>query len=323
MRAFLALTSSTLLLWGAALVLAPAAQADTLELKDGRIVEGMLIPDRPEAPDGGYYVVSRFGPTFIKSADVKKRTQAKPVDEQIKAYVSALEPRDVESRLKLATWMKKLGREEEALELAREILQWEPESAEAHKLLGHVRHRGRWITPDEAKRAEGYEKHGDAWYTPEEWKNLANAEKDKAQAAEKAAAEKRLQQEVNKAVRLVLSPDPAVRSRGRARLEALGKEFDSERIAKLLAGLDKYIETVDELRRQAAGAAGALTATDGGMVMGEIRATLSRLKRPIRVFQTNLASGPVGANAPVSIMLPELEVIKVRTTMGMPASVSK
>jgi len=55
--------------------------------------------------------------------------------------------------------------------------------------------------------------------------------------------------------------------------------------------------------------------------MGEIRATFSKLKRPIPIFQTNLAAGPVGANAPVSIQLPELEVIRVNTTIGMPALV--
>ena len=61
--------------------------------------------------------------------------------------------------------------------------------------------------------------------------------------------------------------------------------------------------------------------TGGGMVMGEVRATFSKLKRPIPVFQTNLAAGPVGANAPVSIQLPELEVIRVNTTMAIPAIV--
>lgn len=317
--------SSLPVLLGLILLLVPLAvstpaHADTLELKDGRIVEGMLIPDRPKEKDGGYYVVSRFGPTFIKSSEIKQRTAAKPVDEQIKDYVAKLQPRDVESRLKLAGWMKELGREEEALELGRQILQWEPESAGAHKLLGHVRHKGRWVTHDQAQRAEGYEKHGGKWYTPEEWQNLANAEKDKAAAAEKAAAEKRAQRAVNQAVRLCLSPDPAVRARGRARLEGLASEFDSERIQELLKGIDKYIEMVEELRRQAAGAAANIE-TEGGMVMGEIRATLSRLKRPIQVLQTNLASGPIGANAPVRIQLPELEVIKVRTTMAMPASI--
>ena len=53
--------------------------------------------------------------------------------------------------------------------------------------------------------------------------------------------------------------------------------------------------------------------------MGEIRATFSRLKRPITTFETSLASNIGGA--PVRIQLPELEVIKVRTTAAIPADV--
>jgi hypothetical protein len=216
--------------------------------------------------------------------------------------------------------MKDVGRVEEARELATQILEWQPENAGAHAFLGHVRYKGKWMSPAAAKRADGYEKHGEKWYTPEEWKNLANAEKDKAAEAEKAAAQKRLRAEVNQAVRLALSPDPAVRSRGKARLAALEKQVDSKRLRKLIAGVDDYIKTIDDLRAKAAFASANLS-TEGGMVMGEIRATLSKLKRPIPQFQTNLAAGPVGANAPVTLMLPELEVIKVRTLMAMPATV--
>jgi hypothetical protein len=220
---------------------APAASADTIELKDGRVVEGMLIPD-PDAKAGskpdGFYVLSRFGPTFVKKADVKSHVKAKPVDVQIKEYLAALQPRDVKNRARLADWMKAVGREEEARELARQILEWQPENAKSHGILGHVRHKGRWRTPDEAKRADGFEKHGETWYTPTEWTNLAAAKKEAAAAAEAAAAQKFIKSEANKAVRLILSPDPAVRSRGKARLEALAKEFDSERLRKLLAGLD-------------------------------------------------------------------------------------
>ena len=183
-----------------------------------------------------------------------------------------------------------------------------------------MRYKGKWMTYDAKQRAEGLEKHGDTWYTPEEWKNLAAAEQGAAAAAEQAAAEKRLREEVNQAVRLVLSPDPAVGARGKARLQGLEKEFDSAALRKLLAGLDDDLANLDELRRQAADAAANVT-TEGGMVMGEIRATMSKLKRPIPVFQTNLSAGPVGANAPVSLMLPELEVVRVRTIMSMPATI--
>ena len=312
-----------------ALLAAPAAFADTIELKDGRIVEGMIVPDKHPEHGAGVYVISRFGPTFIKQADIKARHKGKAVDEQIKDYIAALDKRakegkkDITNRLRLADWMLQLGRAEEGRELLAQILEWEPENPDAHKLLGHVRYRGRWITHDEAQRKRGLEKHGDTWYTPQEWQNLATADKRKAEEAAKAAAERARQAELNKAVRLALSPDPAVRARGKARLLAMGKEkeYDAKKIEKLVADIDNYLQTIDELRRKAASVGGPVGVTSGGMVMGEIRATFAKLKRPIPVFQTNLASGPIGANAPVSIQLPELEVIRVNTTMAIPALV--
>ena len=308
---------------------AAEAQADTIELKDGRIVEGMIVADKHPEHGEGVYVISRFGPTFVKKADIKARHAGKPVDEQIKAYLEKLDARakkgdrDIKNRLRLADWMLKIGRAEEGRELLAQILDWAPENPDAHKLLGHVRYRGRWITPDEAQRARGLVKHGGTWYTPQEWENLATAEKRKAEAAEKAAAERARQVALNQAVRLALSPDPAVRSRGRARLKAMGQEkaYDAKKVEKLLADIDEYLQTIDELRRKAAGVGGGVGVTSGGTVMGEIRATFSKLKRPIPVFQTNLSSGPIGANAPVSIQLPELEVIRVNTTMAIPALV--
>ena len=304
-----------------AFLAAPTALADILELKDGRIVEGVVVPDKHPEHGEGVYVISRFGPTFIKQADIKARRKGTSIDEQVQGFLAKLGEKDIPNRLRLADWMLKIGRAEEAKELLTQILEWEPENPDAHKLLGHERYRGRWVTHDEAQRARGLEKHGDKWYTPQEWQNLATAEKRKAAEAEKRRAAMARQLELNKAVRLALSPDPAVRSRGRARLEAMGKEkeYDAKKIEKLLADIDDYLETIQELRKKAAGLAGPVGVRGGGTVMGEIRATFSKLKRPIPVFQTNLASGPVGANAPVSIQLPELEVIRVNTTMAMPA----
>lgn len=322
-RTLLPLASAAVLALAALALAAPTARADTIELADGRVVEGLVIPDKHPEHGAGVYVVSRFGPTFIKKADIKAQRKSKPVDEQIQDYLAKLKPKDTANRLRLAEWMMQIGRAEEGRELVAQILDWEPESPKAHKLLGHVRYRGRWITPDEAQRARGLEKHGDKWYTPQEWQNLATADKRKAEEAERVAAGRARQQALNQAVRLALSPDPAVRSRGRARLEAMGKEkaYDAKKVAKLLAGIDEYLQNLADLRRKAAAAAGAVGVTSGGMVMGEIRATYSKLKRPIPVFQTNLSSGPIGANAPVSLQLPELEVIRVNTTMAIPALV--
>ncbi len=50
----------------------------------------------------------------------------------------------------------------------------------------------------------------------------------------------------------------------------------------------------------------------------ELRPTVAILTRPIATFSTSLASGPIGANAPVIIQLPQLRVSRVRTTVNMP-----
>jgi hypothetical protein len=311
-----------LLLLPTLLLAAGAAAADTLELKDGRIVEGVVLPG-----DGGLWVLSRFGPSFLEADLVKTHTKGPSVDVQVRQQLAQLDPDDTRNRARLARWLFDLGREEEARQIAEAVVERDPEDAVAREVLGHVRHRGGWMTPDEAKRAEGYEKHGDRWYTPQEWKNLAEADKAQAAEAEKRAEQERIGREVNRLLALLMSPDPLVRDRARARLESMAKEMPDggKRLCEVVAAVDDYVRQVEAAREQAVSAAdgglGASVISESGLVMGEIRATFSRLKRPIPIFETSLASGPVGANAPVRIQLPELEVIKVRTTGIIPAVV--
>lgn len=296
---------------GLAFVCAAPARADILELKDGRLVEGMVLPEGDD-----YLVLSRFGPRTVKGTLVSKHIKAKPVDEQIREHLAKLPESDTKNRALLAKWLKDLGREAEATSLAQAVLEKAPENAVAHNVLGHIRHAGRWMTPDDAKRAQGLEQHGGVWYTPQEWKNVSEADRKKAAEREKELERKRLGEDVNRMLGLVTSPDRAVRKRAKSRLSKLAEELNSEPLRKLVANLDAYVKQLDELRTKA-----AEMSTGGssiGHVTGEFRATVARLKRPIRNFTTNLASGPIGANAPVTLQLPELEVIKIRTTGIIP-----
>jgi hypothetical protein len=301
------------LLAGAALALAAAApvRADVLELKDGRLVEGSV-----EKKADGYVVRSRFGETTVPAGDVKEWTRSKPVDEQVRERLAGLAPDDAANRAVVARWLVDLGREEEGRALAESILEIDPESALAHEVLGHVRHQGVWRTPDEAKRAEGLERHGDRWYSAEEWKNLQGADREKVLAEERTAESRRRTAAVNEAVRLMTSPDPLVRARGKARLESLAAEYEAPSLRDLAKNVEAYVKTADEL-------AAAAADPDGALVTGELRITLTKLKRPIQTFETSLASGPITAASPVKIQLPELEVIKIRTTMAMPAAVTR
>lgn len=56
-----------------------------------------------------------------------------------------------------------------------------------------------------------------------------------------------------------------------------------------------------------------VVSSDRRFITMELRPTVATLKRPIRVLPTNLATG-----SPVNIMLPELEVQRVRTTVSIP-----
>lgn len=296
-----------------AAVLAPAAavgaHADVLELKDGRLVEGIVVKQGDK-----YFVQSRFGETVVPADRVKARIEARPVDEQIREHAASLAPDDAENRALLARWLVSIGREEEGRAMAGAVLDLDPESAIAHQVLGHIRHQGVWRTPDEAKRSEGLEKHGDDWYTPQEWANTTASVREKAVEHERRAEVARLRAEVNRAVRLMLSPDDALRRRGRRCLESMAKEFDNPSLAELARHVDAYVEKLDEMAMAAALRGSGAVGT--GYVAGEFRVTVSKLKRPIDSFETSLASSLGGA--PIRIQLPELEVIRVRTAGAIP-----
>jgi len=301
----------------ALLLVAAPARADILELKDGRFVEGVVVESGES-----FIVHSRFGPTEVKADEVKRREKATSVDAQIQAHLAKLDPDDQKNRALLARWLKEIGRVDEAEALAEAVLEVDLQSAEAHKVLGHVRHQGVWRTPDEAKRAEGLEKHGGRWYTPAEWANVKGDARAKAVEAEKKLWQQSVSNQVNRAVKLMLSPDLRLRARGRATLETLAKEYENERLTDLVRHVDAYVKNLDEVRERHVAAAAAGTTVPGatsGMLLAEVRATFSRLKRPIKEFETSLASNIGGA--PVKIQLPELEVINIRTMVGMPAVV--
>jgi hypothetical protein len=297
-----------LALGAALLALAAPARADVLELVDGRNVEGIVVKEGET-----YLVRSRFGVTEVPVASVRAHHQAVSLDRQISDHLQKLDIDDTENRALLARWLTEVGRAEEGRSMAEAILESDPENAVAHEVLGHVRHQGVWRTPDEARRAEGLEKHGDQWYSPEEWARVSDRDRQAALEQERRAHAAELQADVNTAVRLMTSPDALLRQRGRAKLESLAAELENPRLLELARHVEAYVKQADEI--EAAASTGGVDGT--GLVLGEFRATLSRLKRPIDTFETSLASNIGGA--PVRIQLPELEVIRVRTTAAIPA----
>jgi len=61
-----------------------------------------------------------------------------------------------------------------------------------------------------------------------------------------------------------------------------------------------------------------VVSADRRFVQLELRPTVAVLQRPIQTLAVPLSAGPVGANAPVTLQLPQLQVSRVRTTVSMP-----
>ena len=302
--------SSLSLVAGLALAAVPAARADTLELADGRVVEGRVTKDADS-----YRVVSRYGEATIAAKDVKSWTRAKPVDVEWRERLAALKPGDTAARAEIAKWLAEAGRADDAAATAQAVLAEDPDSAGAHAVLGHVRHGGTWMTPDEAKRADGLEEHGGQWYTPAEWALVDGAGKTKASEADRAFASRRVETLANQFIRLMLAPDKALRAEGKKRLLALAKETKTAELERLVPKVEAYAAAADRLAAAYDGGEGSEAAS----LLAECRIQMATLKRPIQTLATSLGSNLGGG--PVIIQLPELEVIKVNTTVKFPAGV--
>ena len=291
---------------------APVA-ADVLELKDGRFVEGVVQMRKSDA-----LVLSRFGTSSIPRDQIVKHIKGPSVDAQIKEYVGALKPEDADGRVRLGAWLKELGRTSESQALAHQVLELEPEHAGAQALLGYVRFRGRWMTPDAAKRAQGLEKHGDKWYTPAEWKLADPSRRAAALAEEASARDAARKRRLEQVIELLVSPDPALRARARKTLRALAKEraIPKKRVDVALKAAAVYVSRLDEamIRAGSPGSSGGGAKGKSGWMLAEVHSDLTRLKRPITEFATSLASSA----APVKIQLPELRVVRIRTTVAVP-----
>ncbi len=172
MRTFLALP--VLLL--SVLLAAPVARAHTVETVDGTIHEGKIIIDNDEK----VVIVTTFGDRVMIPRDQVKAVDDKtpPLREQL-AYRADLAKDDTKKLLDLHKWAKQKGFTEELVFILERILELNPKNGRAHKLLGHEKVDGTWMTPEEKarhliemheaeKRAQGLVPYKDRWVTPEE-----------------------------------------------------------------------------------------------------------------------------------------------------------
>ena len=133
----------------------------------------------------------------------QKKPDRKALLQAYEKMAANIEKNDVDGHLTLAVWCLNNGLKTKAIRHLKRVLKIDPSNVKAHKLLGHVYFKGKWMTPKEkkklvqkleeerrkklglvkykgkwvtkaemAKMKAGFVKVGDQWYSPEDAKKI-------------------------------------------------------------------------------------------------------------------------------------------------------
>lgn len=142
------------------LLLASAASADELVLKNGSAFNGIV------REEGDHVVIEMdFGTMSFKKVDVRSISKGQdPIhefDEKAKAAT------DVKGMLALAAWAREKGLGARSTDLYRKILTLDPDQPDARKVLGFEKMNGQWLAGDDLMVARGFVKVNGKWLAKE------------------------------------------------------------------------------------------------------------------------------------------------------------
>lgn len=287
---------------------APLALADTLVLKSGGKVEGKLLARKGDK----IHFQTRFGEAIFDAASVVEVITGKTVVDEYKERHKALAFTDAAGHFALGQWCREQGMIGEWRDQMKQVLEIDADHAGARQSLGHLQHQGRWLTTPDELRSAGYREYLGRWYTAEQ---LAKVE----QSPEAQAKHEKLRKQINGLLKSMAGKNDRQRTKARDDLMVLARVQNMPDLAKLAGSLYKrYNDYYTNMR----------------YVTVEVRAQLATVKQPIDTVVTTIASGNSGdltdpdndtsSNpAAVTIDVPQVELIDVRTTVIVPAGTGR
>jgi hypothetical protein len=171
-------------------LLATAARADVVTLKDGRVLEGEITQE----DDTIVKLKMSKGAMTIHRADIEKIERKPTPEQEYKLRLAKIDPKKIADRLALGDFASNHGMESEAVEQYHAAWALDAKSeAAAAGLRKHDWHfeDGKWLGPDEYYPRMGYRKFEGKWYKPleYEWKAAVreyekkDSERKKSEAA--------------------------------------------------------------------------------------------------------------------------------------------
>jgi hypothetical protein len=166
-----------------ALACAPAL-GDEVYLQGGGKLTGVVV----ERTATSLIIETGPGRVGVPLSRVKRVVRAPSHLAEFQRRATALAPGDLSGWLALGEWARRHDLDTQAREAFERARQLDPDNAAAQSALGNVAVDGRWMSPDDARRAQGLVPFEGEWISPEERTERLRVEREEA-AAKQARAE--------------------------------------------------------------------------------------------------------------------------------------
>ncbi|MEK7866445.1 MAG: hypothetical protein AAB434_07150 [Planctomycetota bacterium] len=278
--------------------LALPLSADTVWLTSGGKFEGKVTED-----SSGVHVQLHHGTITFKKEQVARIEPGPCVWDIYAEKAAKVAADDAAGHLDLAAWCKQNDLDEFVKKEYEATIAADPDNEVARKALGFIRHEGNWMTQLDAWKAMGWVERKKEWMPPKKARYLDVRD-------ERLARQKKQQEAVDKGLDLIWKANERDRAKGKELLIAAGKEHGIRGLDDLAARLASYYE--DAWREYI---------IDSADVTMEVRATQAKLKR-LRLFDITPDARADDPSVPDTyIQLPEVEIMRVQTTVIVPVRI--
>jgi hypothetical protein len=286
------------------LLFAASAVADDVILKDGRVLSGKVVDEGKR-----YTVVDRDRKYAVGKTEVAKVVSKPSFMDAYEARLKKLPFDDAEAIFEFGRWLAENEWPTRAGRAYEEVLELDPDHRGARRALGYKLYEGEWVGPEELNRRQGLVKFEGRWYTKHDLEQLQKEIENNEKLRQAVEHRRRENLKINRIVTKFATFDKKKRQNAHDELYRYAETLNSPELRKFADDTKAYF---DERARVLCAQMMART---------EIQATRTKLKRPIENFVTNLGAAIafISAQNPVTIQLPEIEIVQIQTTADIPA----
>jgi hypothetical protein len=142
------------------------AAADVVVLNNDGRVEGTLVNPN-ESPRKNYIIQTDAGRVTLEKSQVKEVITQSPEEREYKKIRFTF-PDTVEAQWKVAEWCREKGLSQQRTDHLERVIELDPDHKQARAALGYSHLEGRWVRREEVMQERGYVRHKGKWMLPQD-----------------------------------------------------------------------------------------------------------------------------------------------------------